>query len=165
MCSKDGIESLLDKYHAYCLPIVARLHRSTIATASPLSPTPICGIPRHAVQTCRQRKHQHRFSIKRIGKILSQVRGIGQSAALDNGRTRFVLAWTSVVVGQDLLAYLQRRCVKQKSRPADPCRARPLLYVPRQTAPGAARLAPAFEGTTGHSIERATTLHAKRALR
>ena len=191
MCSKDGIESLLDKYHAYCLPIVARLHRSNIATASPLSPTPICGIPRHAVQTCSQRfpqqrayslssrivddelcvrrfsqrKRQHRFSIKRIGKILSQVRGIGQSAALDNGRTRFVLDWNSVVVEQDLLAYLQRRCVKQKSRPADPCRARPLLYVPRQTAPGAARLAPAFEGTTGHSIERATTLHAKRALR
>ena len=126
-------ESLLDKYHAYCLPIVARLQRSNIATASQLSPTPIRGIPRHAVQTCSQRfpqqrayslssrivydelgvrrfsqrKRQHRFSIKRIGKILSQVRGIGQSAALDNGRTRFVarlasLDWNSVVVEQDL---------------------------------------------------------------
>ena len=53
-----------------------------------------------------QRKRQHCFSIKRIGKILSQVRGIGQSAALDNGRTRFVarlvLDWNSVVVEQDL---------------------------------------------------------------
>ena len=125
-------ESLLDKYHAYCLPIVARLQRSNIATASQLSPTPIRGIPRHAVQTCSQRfpqqrayslssrivydelglrrfsqrKRQHRFSIKRIGKILSQMRGIGQSAALDNGRISVRSAaridWNSVVVEQDL---------------------------------------------------------------